>query len=418
MRSRALQLLATTRYAVGGTAEAITLQRSALEMRERLDPEDVELLANLRNALAFFLIRGGAYAEALVEVDRALAVLREGSPRARIEAAYGLRLRANALDSLDRDREAEDDLLAALKIREELFDDENSPALADLLNDLGQVELDRNKVDLAQTHALRALEIRRARLGEHRDTATALTLATVARRQKDLAASVGYNEEALAMRRRLFDASSPAIGELPPAARGRAVRRGEPRGFREAAARSGRELEQQPGRCTSRRRHRAPGARPHAATAARLRRGHRAVQRGARPAAVAEVRPHVVADARGARSADRSAHGRRGLDRRAGDHRGRARGRARRAAQGRASADLPRRAARRDADHAGVATSEAEELLLAGWKAMGERKDLFAENKLFLLDHLVRLYVTLGDEDAAERYRVLAAGLRGPFDSR
>src|SRR5204863_347356 len=38
-------------------------------------------------------------------------------------------------------------------------------------------------------------------------------LATVARRQKDVAAAIAYNEEALAMRRRIFDTSSPAIGD-------------------------------------------------------------------------------------------------------------------------------------------------------------------------------------------------------------
>jgi len=55
---------------------------------------------------------------------------------------------------------------------------------------------------------------------------------------------------------------------------------------------------------------------------------------------------------------------------------------------------------------------EAEPLLLAGWAAIGEDPKFWAVNKLFLLDHLVLLYEARGDEERAATYRAKAAALR------
>jgi hypothetical protein len=55
---------------------------------------------------------------------------------------------------------------------------------------------------------------------------------------------------------------------------------------------------------------------------------------------------------------------------------------------------------------------EAEPLLLAGWKAIGDDPRMWAVNKLLILDNLVALYTARGDEAAVALYRDKADALR------
>jgi tetratricopeptide (TPR) repeat protein len=279
------------------------------------------------------------------------------------------------------------------------------------------VQVQLGKVDSAEEHALRALEIRRARLGDHRDTATSLTvLGKIARRRQDVAAAVAYNEEALAMRRRIFDADSPAIGDslkrLGVLQRDAGNLEASEKLLREALANWTSILgETHPdvgGLCLDLA-HTLRQARKYdeAAALCIAARDKFAAKFGPTSSRIREARDVLIGvrleveDWTGAQAlieeglaVERAAHPEGSL------------------LQIYLAAQLGATLITQGR------TQEAEELLLAGWKAMESRTDLFPENKLLVLDSLVRLYVTLGDEESAERYRVLAAGLRGPFDSR
>lgn len=409
LRSRALQLLASARYTAGDTAEAVAIQREALALLENRTSPNQEATALVRNTLAFFLIRQGLHAEALEEVDRALAVLRVGSPSARVEAAYGLRQRGNALLGLNRNKEAEVDLLEALRIREELYD-EGSPGLADLLNDLATLESLMSKFDAADEHIRRALEIRRARLGEHRDTATSLTvLANIARVRRDFPLAIQCSEEALAMRRRMFDADSPAIGD--------SLRR-LGMVLRDSGDLAAAEPMQREGLALWRR---TLGDEHPDTRAAAFELGKTLRRRGNYDEARELVT--VTWEQRSAISGPRASATREARDELIGilldleDWPS-----ARKVLEDTIALEEPVLPAGHvlltylKAQLGAVLLAEgnieeAQPLLLAGWEAIGNRPDIFVENKLTLLTPLTKLATALGDTEGAERYRKIAADL-------
>ncbi len=410
LRARAHQQLATSRYNLGATDEAIEHARTAVLLREKTEGADGESAAIARGKLAFFLSRAGRFDEARVEVDRALPVLENGSPRARVRAAEALRHRA-AIESAQRDTKAAcADVERALEIRRALYD-EDSPYVADLLCDLSLYETQRGHADQAESLSRRALEIREKHLGDHRDTATSLSaLGSILLGRGDRVGARDLLERALEMRKRVFPEGSAAIGDsqrrLGDLERSSGNLEHAEELFRACLDNWLRALG--PDHVdladtyvdlakTLRAQNRTAEARPLLERAVAL----RSKSLGEASPSTNEARDELILvlfelrDFAAVEPLARSTYELYQRTLRAGHPATAYTG----AQLGAALAGLGK-------------LDEAEPLLLAGWKAIGDDPRFWAVNKLFLLDHLVALYVAKGDEASASTYRAKAEALR------
>ncbi len=410
LAARALMLRASCRYNQGDSAGALDLARASCDMRADVEGPESESCALARAKLAFYLVRMELFDEALGETEVALRVLQAGSPASRVEAGIALRTRADIHTQRGQYKAARADLEEALRINEALYGDENTH-VANILVDLASVKMRLGEAEEGEAMARRSLELRRKLLGDHRDTATSLTVvagALRARGEPELARPL--LEEALAMRIRVLGPENSGVGDA----------------LRRLAA-----IEEDEGRYAEAERllrestanweksigpdmldlsdnwmdlarvlaklDRPAEALPYAEKTLAL----RATKLGATNSSANEARDQVIT----LRLATRDWPGAETLLR----------------------ASIAEYEKSMRADHPLVAYTggqlgaallgqgrfdEAEPLLLAGWKAIGENPKMWAVNKLFLLDHLVELYEQRGDADSAALYRTKADALR------
>ncbi len=408
--ARALHLLASARYNQGSTPEALAFMRRSLAVREAVDGADGEETARARAKLAFYLLQDRKLDEALALLNRALGVLQNGSAQARFDASESLRYRAGVYQTRREHKLAETDLRAALAIRETLLGEE-SIGVADLLNELASLLAVTNQLDEAEELAQRALAVRRKLLGAHRDTATALTtLAVVKAARGEVDNARALLKESLEMRLEVFGPDSSAIGD--------------------SLRRMGK-LELDSGQLD--------------AADKLLSDALESWKKSLRPehvdlalieldlARIRQLRaqwPEAAALFEHALALQAAAYGETNPN--TNDTRDRLISTWIQAkdfshAEALLREILPKYEADSPKGSAMVAYTgaqlgavlvrqerfdEAEPLLLAGWKAIGENPRMWAVNKLLILDHLILLYEARGDEASAQLYREKAAKLR------
>jgi len=408
--ARALEVLANVRYNLGDSAGAVDCARRYVALRKEFDGPDSEATAIRRTRLAFHLVEANLLDEALVEVEHALRVLVSDTPRVRLGAATALRVRGNIHDSRGKYRDAVTDFEHALALREELFGGE-STYVAEIASDLVTPLSRLGELDRAEAFARRALDLRRRLQGDHRDTATSLaSLASILRMRKDLDGARALLEESLAMRERIFGAESLAVAdtlrrlaEVEVAERdfttaerllldSTAIWEKTLGPNRADLAENWVDLAKilpQMGR--------AAEARPllEKAVALRVERLGRmhTLTRGARDQLATLLLDLCEWAAAETILRDALALYEESLP-----------------------ADSPLRTYTRAQLGAALAgmgrLDEAEPLLLNGWTAIGEDPKFWAVNKLFLLDHLVKLYTARGDEASVTKYREKAELVR------
>ncbi|MBI5363862.1 MAG: serine/threonine protein kinase [Planctomycetes bacterium] len=408
--ARALQTLCVSRYNLGATDEAIELCTQALDERIQSFGEDNDRVAILRVKLAFFQQQKGLVDEPLAHLEKALPVLRVGPVHARFEAAAALRQRADVYRDQRRRKEARDDLVEALALREAMTGPD-SLFTADVMHDLATVELELGAVDDAEEHARHALDVRRAGLGDHRDTATALnTMGSVLQARGKRAEAREHVEAALAMRRRVLPEGNAGLGDcydrLGGLARDDGDLDGAKRWYGEAVANWERTLGQEH---LDLARARADlgkvlrlqgdfaGARTLVESALRV----FVAKLGATNPGSNDLRDQLITitlaqeDWPAAETLLRESIA---LYERTGKP---------------GSPLVAYTGAQLGIALTGLGRmDEAEPLLLAGWAAIGENPKFWAVNKLVILDGLIVLYTLRGDTDSADAYREKAAALR------
>ena len=408
LHARALQMLARTRYTLGSTDEAVELQRSALAIGVELDDSDASM-ARLHRGLAFYLKEKGLVQEALDEVQQAMEVLdsRQDMPQ---DLSAALRTRADLYQKEHRWNAAQADLERALQVIEQVFGEESSEA-ADIRIDLAVFAQSQGQLEAAETHARRALETRRRLLGEHRDTATALAvMGSILAQGGERDEAEELLQESLEMRRKVLPPDSAAIGDslrrLGSVARDRGDRAEAERDFREALDNWGRNL---------------PADHPDLASL-RFDLGNLLGGEGrsdeARECleACLRTREALFGPTAGPTNEARDAL----INLLLGDHDWTE-------AEERIRAILPEYERTLRSGHPVIAYTgaqlgvalvgqgryeEAEPLLLAGWKAIGEDSRYWAVNKLLILDGLIALATALEDEEGAREWSAKAAALR------
>ena len=408
--TRALFVLGICRYNLGAVDEAMALSRRALARRIEIHGEDDERVAVHRVRIAFLGKEQGLVEEPLAELERALPILRAGSDRSRFEASAALRQRADLYRELRRRKEAREDLVEALALREAMTGPD-SIFSADAMHDLASVEMELDMLDEAERHARRALEVRRAAHGDHRDTATALaTLSSVHARRGRQAEARSAIEESLAIRRKVLPEGSAAFGDcydrLASLARDEGDLDEARRLFGEAIANWERTLGlEHPDLARARfelgKVLRLQGDLDGAFAAVEKALATRVARLGATNPASNEARDELVTIALARKDWL--------------------------AAEALLREVLTMYEQKLPAGHAllaytgaqlGIALTgqgrldEAEPLLLAGWKAIGEDPKFWAVNKLVILDGLVELHTARGDADQAAVYRERADALR------
>jgi len=409
-RSRAQTLLAAARYNQGSIDEAIALIRAAIETRGKYEDPGGQALARLRGKLAFYLNRKGSYDEALVEIEAVLDTFKDPAPGDYIVVTAALRERASIRMDKRHTKDALADLNEALRLREELLGPDNY-YVADIVHDLALCELVLGMNEPALEHAQRALELRRKLFGDHRDTATALATmgtALIAVQQPEEARL--QFEESLAMRRKVLPSDNPGIGDclwrLGKLSRDQGELERAERLLREAMANWKHSLgEDHPD---------IAGIEIDLADVLGKRKKFaeaRALLEGALASRV-----KTFGEISGGASEARDALATLLL------HSG----------EWQDAEDLlrnliPKLEAKLPAGHPLLAYTgaqlgaalvgqerldEAEPLLLAAWKAIGEDPRVWAVNKLLILDNLITLHLARGDEAGAQTWREKAALLR------
>lgn len=406
---RALLLRASCTYNAGDRVGAIAAAREAVELRGELDGADSESTAATREKLAFYLVQGHRLDEAVQEAERAIAVLENGSQRARILSASALRTRAAVHLERRHMKDAIADLDRALAIRRDTFGEE-SAFVADLYEDLATAQRLSGDPQTAETYTRRALELRRRFLGEHRDTATSLaSLANALRMRKAFAEARSLYEEALEMRRRVFGPDSSPVGDSLRRLAKLSADEGDLATAERLLLESTANWEKSIGpdgldladncielaaimSATGR----GAEARAQCERAVALRTQHL----GPTAARTNEARDTLASlllslrDWRAAETFLRESIATFEELKKSG-------------------AMLSYMRAQLGAALVGQARyDEAEPLLLDGWTAIGDNPQMWAVNKLFILDHLIALYDARGDADSATRYRERAEALR------
>ncbi len=410
LRARALMVRASCSYNLGDTEGAMALARDSVAMREESDGPDSETTAAAREKLAFYLVQGNRHDEALQHVERALAVLQAGSARAQLQAANALRTRASIHSSRRRTKEAIADLEEALRIRQARFGEE-SAFIGDMYEDLARDHFSLNDVERSESYARKALELRRRFLGDHRDTATSLmSVGNALRRRKAYAEARPFLEEGLAMRRKVFGPDSSPVGDSLRRLARLSTDEGDLATAERLLLESTANWEKSLG----------SEHRDLAENWIHLAEILRATERSEEARALVERALALRTEQLG--PTDPSTNSARDelvtllLAMREWS-----------AAEELLRAALPVLETKLAAGHPLVAYTgaqlggalvglerydDAEPLLLAGWKAIGDDPRMWAVNKLFILDNLVALYTARGDEASVALYRDKADVLR------
>ncbi len=197
----------------GQRRAALEFLRDAVRSYEASLGADSEAALATATSLAFQLSELHDYPEAEEMLRRIVEARRSAGFERHPKMAYPKLQLGRVLLATGRLAEAEQNLREALEIFESVAEDE-VVAVADVSVELAALHLRGRDVDRAEPLARRGLELRRRRLGEHRDTATALTVVADVEIQRDrLDAAEALLEEARAMRARVYGERHVAVGE-------------------------------------------------------------------------------------------------------------------------------------------------------------------------------------------------------------
>jgi len=407
LRARTLMLRASCSYNLGDTEGAIALARASVELREESNGPDTETTSTAREKLAFYLVQGRHLDEALQHVERALAVLQAGSARARLHASTALRTRASIHSSRRRTKAAIADLEEALRIRQERFGEE-SAFVGDVYEDLSRDYGSAGEGERSESYARKALDLRRRFLGDHRDTATSLmSVGNALRQRKVYAEARPLLEEGLAMRRKVFGPDSSPVGASLRRLAWLSSDEGDLATAERLLLESTANWEKSLG----------PDHRDLADNWIALAEIMSATDRSGEARALLERALALRIDQLGSTAAQTSSvrdalitHLLAARDWRAAEELLRA---ALPVLEAKLTAGhplVPYTGAQLGAALVGLENyDEAEPLLLAGWKAIGDDPKMWAVNKLLILDNLVALYSARGDAASVALYREKAA---------
>lgn len=193
--------------------KAESVARDALAMRENLQGDQHPAVADSLVVLYQVFNERGQYAEAQQVLLRARAIRETALGKQHPDTASAVHYLAKIVHLLGRHEEAESLAMGALEVQRAIYQNNPHPDIAESLNDLGVIALQRGQYDKAQEYYQSYVDMLRILMPEnHPDIAVALeNLGAPFYFRREFQEAANLLEQALDIRRKAFGKNHPVV---------------------------------------------------------------------------------------------------------------------------------------------------------------------------------------------------------------